>query len=291
MHPLALDPIGFVRSSLATKVEAARQPQAAAGAPARIELLPGRNFEHALEDLARWEMIWVLFWFHQNSGWRPKVLPPRSATGRKGVFATRSPHRPNPIGMSAVRLERVDGLTLHIRDSDMLDGTPVLDLKPYVTYTDAHPRAGNGWLEDEGNADADARPSDPLLAYAVNFEALAAAQTAWIEAHTGFAIGERIRSTLALGPAPHPYRRIRRLEDGMQLSVKEWRVRFTVNARDVRVIEIESGFRPSQLAEEGADETRRSHRAFLAQWPREIATWRAQESRTGLLVPRASVSP
>jgi tRNA-Thr(GGU) m(6)t(6)A37 methyltransferase TsaA len=237
-------------------------------------LLPNRNFEHALEDLARWELIWVLFWFHQNAGWRPKVLPPRSTTGRKGVFATRSPHRPNPIGMSVVRLDRVEGLTLHIRDADMLDGTPVLDLKPYVTYTDAHPRAGNGWLEHEGRANADAQPSDPVLAYVVAFDALAAEQAAWIETHTGFAIGERIRSILALGPAPHPYRRIRRMEDSMQLSVKEWRVRFTVAARHVRVIEIRSGFRPSQLAEAGADEARLRHREFLAQW-REIATRRA----------------
>jgi tRNA-Thr(GGU) m(6)t(6)A37 methyltransferase TsaA len=281
MPKLVLDPIGFLRSPLATKVEAARQPQAAAGTPARIELLPGRNFEHALEDLAHWELIWVLFWFHQNAGWRPKVLPPRSTTGRKGVFATRSPHRPNPIGMSVVRLDRVDGLTLHIRDADMLDGTPVLDLKPYVTYTDAHPHAGNGWLEHEGHADVDAQPSDPVLAYVVDFDAVAAEQIAWIETHTGFAIGERIRSTLALGPAPHPYRRIRRMEDCMQLSVKEWRVRFIVAARHVRVVEICSGFRASQLVEAGADETLRCHREFVARWPRRIAALRAQVRQGG----------
>src|SRR6202048_1797329 len=78
------DPTGYLRSSLEPKVQAARQPQAAAGMPARIELLPGRNFEHALDDLAQWELIWVIFWFHLNPGWRPKVLPPRSTTGRKG---------------------------------------------------------------------------------------------------------------------------------------------------------------------------------------------------------------
>ena len=285
MHSLVLDPIGFVRNALSTKVDAARQPRATAGAPARIELLPGRNFEHALEDLGRWELVWVLFWFHQNAGWRPKILPPRSTTGRKGVFATRSPHRPNPIGMSVVRLERVDGLTLHISDADMLDGTPVLDLKPYVAYTDAHPRAGNGWLEDGRHADADSRPSDPLFAYLVEFDALATEQTAWIETRTGFAIGQRILSTLALGPAPHPYRRIRRMENCMQLSVKEWRVRFSVVAHHVRVIEICSGFRPSQLAERGADEVRRWHREFLAQWPRKTATWDAQVVQIGSASP------
>jgi tRNA-Thr(GGU) m(6)t(6)A37 methyltransferase TsaA len=258
---LVLEPIGFLRSPHATKVQAARQPSVAAGAQAQIELLPGRNFEHALEDLASWELIWVIFWFHRNPGWRPKVLPPRSTTGRKGVFATRSPHRPNPIGMSVVRLEAVEGLVLHIRDADMLDGTPVLDLKPYVAYTDAHPEAGNGWLLQ------DAQPPDPVRAYDVQLEAVAAEQAVWIETHTGLAIGERIRTTLELGPAPHPYRRIRQFEGWMQLAIKEWRVRFTVAGRDVRVIGIDSGFRASQLT--GADESLRAHRDFLRRWPRD----------------------
>jgi tRNA-Thr(GGU) m(6)t(6)A37 methyltransferase TsaA len=269
---LTLEPIGYVRNALATKVEAARQPRAAVGTPARIELLPGRNLEHALEDLGRWELIWVIFWFHQNDGWRPKVLPPRSTTGRKGVLATRSPHRPNPLGLSVVRLERVDGLTLHIRDADMLDGTPVLDLKPYIAYTDAHPNAGTGWLEDATRPDPGAQPSDPVGCYVVQFEPLATQQASWIESHTGLAIRERIQSTLALGPAPHPYRRIRRLDDGMQLSVKEWRVRFSVTDRTIQVLEIHSGFRPSQLARGASDPTLRPHLAFLATWPRVPAS-------------------
>jgi tRNA-Thr(GGU) m(6)t(6)A37 methyltransferase TsaA len=265
---LVLQPIGFVRSALATKVQAARQPRTAAGTPARIELLPGRNFEHALEDLARWELIWVIFWFHHNPGWRPKVLPPRSTTGRKGVFATRSPHRPNPLGISVVRLRRVEGLVLHIRDADMLDGTPVLDLKPYVAYTDAYPQAGAGWLKDAARSGAHSQPPDPVGAYAVVLEARAAEQAAWIHSHTGLAIAERIRSTLTLGPAPHPYRRIRRLAVGLQLSVKEWRVRFSVIERAVRVTGIESGFRASQLAT-GTDESLQLHREFLALWSPE----------------------
>jgi tRNA-Thr(GGU) m(6)t(6)A37 methyltransferase TsaA len=269
-----------VRSARETKVEAARQPRAAAGEAARIELLPGHHYEHALEDLERWELIWVIFWFHLNSGWRPKVLPPRSTTGRKGVFATRSPHRPNPLGMSVVRLERVEGLVLHIRDSDMLDGTPVLDLKPYVAYTDSHPGGGAGWLEDAARAGGagggvgagtgmGAQPADPVNTYVVRFEALAAEQVFWVESHTGLALRERIESTLALGPAPHPYRRIRRVGEAMQLSVKEWRVRFAVEGRDVRVIEIYSGFRASQLAAGEGDESLRPHREFVAKWPRE----------------------
>lgn len=266
-----------MRNELATKVEAARQPLAAQGTPARIELLPGRNLEHALEDLSRWELIWVIFWFHLNSGWRPKVLPPRSTSGRKGVFATRSPHRPNPIGLSVVRLDRVDGLTLHVRDADMVDGTPVLDLKPYIAYADAHPNAGSGWLEDEVRSDAQTQPADPVRGYVVHFEPLAAEQARWIEAQTGLPLRDRIQSTLALGPAPHPYRRIRSIAGGMQLAVKEWRVRFVVAEREVRVTKIYSGFKASQLAREGDfDPSLAWHREFAARWPEAAA---ANEAR------------
>lgn len=263
---LVLDPIGIVRTSLATKVEAARQPRAAQGARACIELFPGRNFEHALEDLSRWKSIWVIFWFHHNSGWRPKVLPPRSTSGRKGVFATRSPHRPNPIGLSVVRLEKVDGLNIHVLDADMLDGTPVLDLKPYVAYTDSHPDAGTGWLDDAEISQGSAQPADPVTAYAVTFTPLATEQAQWIEARTSLAIEERIRATLMLGPAPHPYRRIRRIDGGNQLAVKEWRVRFDVEGREIRVIAIASGFRESQLAGVGGEDVLVAHREFRDRW-------------------------
>jgi tRNA (adenine37-N6)-methyltransferase len=251
-----------VRTALATKVEAARQPRASGGAVGTIELEPGRNFEHALCDLEEWQYIWVLFWFDRNDGWRPKVLPPRSRSGRKGVFATRSPHRPNPLGLSVVRLERVAGLTLHVRDVDMLDGTPVLDIKPYVAYTDAIADAGGGWL---ANADA---PRDPIPEFEVQWETIAAEQAAWVEAQTGLALRERATATLALGPEPHPYRRIRREQDGFTLCVKDWRLRFSVDERRVCVASVESGVRKSELArrtEVNAELT--LHRAFCEQWP------------------------
>jgi tRNA (adenine37-N6)-methyltransferase len=242
---LALEPIGFVRTALATKVEAARQPRAGGGAPGRIELLPGRNFEHALVDLAGWEYLWVLFWFDRNRGWRPKVLPPRSRSGRKGVFATRSPHRPNPLGLSAVRLERVDGLTLHVADVDMLDGTPVLDIKPYVAYTDAIPDARYGWLGDD--ASSAATPRDPIARFDVRWDALAAEQAEWIEARTQLALHKRVTATLELGIEPHPYRRIRPDGDVFVLGIKEWRVRFAADGNRVQVREVVSSFRDSQL--------------------------------------------
>ena len=257
---LTIEPIGYVRTAIKFKDEAPRQPRASGGASGRIELLSGRNYEHALLDIEGWDHIWVLFWFHHNAGWRPKVLPPRSVSGRKGVFATRSPHRPNPIGLSAVRLERIEGLTLHVHDIDMLDGTPVLDLKPYVAYTDAIADARNGWLDGHAGGAA-----DPIAAFDVQWDEPAAEQAAWVEARTGLALRARVTSTLALGPEPQPYRRIRRDGEGFVLAVKEWRARFSVEGRRVRVHEIRSGYRDSQLS--GAnrcDADLSAHREFRA---------------------------
>jgi tRNA-Thr(GGU) m(6)t(6)A37 methyltransferase TsaA len=272
LTPLTVDPIGVVHSSLKSKAEAARQPAAATDATARIELYPDRHFEHALEDLEGWERIWVLFWFHLNTTWRPKVLPPRSASGRKGVFATRSPYRPNPLGLSAVRLERIEGLTLFIREVDLVDGTPVLDIKPYVPYTDAYPDAATGWLHDEAlagqRAAGGSTPPDPIAPYAVHFEPLAEEQAAWIEARTGFGLRGRITATLMLGPQPHAYRRIRRDGADFRLKVKEWRVRFTLTQRDVRVLAISSGFRPAEIAKSAGrgEDPLAVHRDFRAAW-------------------------
>jgi len=261
------EPIGFVRSPFTERMEAPRQ--APGGAPGRIELLPGRGFEDALEGLDAWDYAWILFVFHENvaqgRGWSPKVQPPRS-TEKQGVFATRSPHRPNPIGLSCVRIERVEGLVVHVRELDLLDGTPVLDIKPYVAYTDAHPAARNGWLDDAaGRAGVDAHdaPVDPIARFVVSIEPLAQRQAAWIEAHTGLAIADRIRATLALGPEPHPYRRIRRNGDSMQLSVKDWRVTFAVAGREVTVRSIRSGYSATQL-----DAARRSVNPSGAAAPR-----------------------
>jgi tRNA-Thr(GGU) m(6)t(6)A37 methyltransferase TsaA len=248
-----------MRTAFATKVEAPRQPAAAPDAPGIIELLPDRNLEHAIEDLAGWQRIWVIFWFDRNAGWRPKVLPPRSTTGRKGVLATRSPHRPNPLGLSVLRLDRIDGLNLHVRDVDLLDGTPVLDIKPYVPYTDAFPDSQSGWLAD----------SDPRPAWPVSFSTEAEQQLAWLAERSPLALRERIEATLKLGPQPHPYRRIRRLTDGaLVLAVQDWRVRFHATGDELRVLAIATGYKPSQLETRRDDEVAalELHRAFREQF-------------------------
>lgn len=256
-EPYIVKPIGFVRSPFNEKVEAPRQAVASEGAVGRIELLP--EYEHALEDLESFERIWVIFWFHLvPPGPVPsKVLPPRSDR-KHGLFATRTPHRPNPIGLSAVRLERVEGLVVHIRDLDLVDGTPVLDLKPYVPYADAFPEANAGWLDTQ---------SDPRPSWDVAFTDLAEAQLGWL-AEQGLAIDVRARiiEALSLGPQPHPYRRIKKADDGtFVLAVKEWRARFVLAKRSMTVQSVFSGFRPRELAS-GEDPKLVVHRAFVARF-------------------------
>lgn len=250
-----------MRTVLAEKVEAPRQPASAAGIPGIIELLPGCNLEHAIEDLAGWERIWVIFWFNRNESWRPKVLPPRSTDGRKGVLATRSPHRPNPLGLSVLRLASVEGLSLHVLDVDLLDGTPVFDIKPYVPYTDAFPESGSGWLQS--------RAADPGKSFDVTFTAEAEAQLLWIAARSPLPLRERIVNTLILGPQPHPYRRIKRDQDGgLTLAVQDWRIAFEVCGSTVNVIALRSGYRQSQLAAGAIDAQGQLqlHREFSVQF-------------------------
>jgi tRNA-Thr(GGU) m(6)t(6)A37 methyltransferase TsaA len=257
---ITLEPIGVLHSPFRERVDAPRQAVVAAETEARAELYPGRGFEDALLDLEQWDYLWLLVWFHHNAGYRPKVLPPRSAR-KRGVFATRAPHRPNPIGLSAVRLVRVEGLTLVVAGVDLLDGTPLLDIKPYVPYSDAIPHARHGWLEP--------RPSDPRGEYEVSYAPLAAEQLAFLARQHALELAPRIEAALKLGPTPHAYRRIRAHGDGYRLAVKDWRAFFTVEGRTVTVREIKSGYRARELfaAEGGASD---AHKAFVATWPGAI---------------------
>jgi tRNA-Thr(GGU) m(6)t(6)A37 methyltransferase TsaA len=248
------DPIGVVRSPFVERASAPRQAVAGAGTEGTIELLPGRRFEDALSDIEEWERLWVLFVFHENVGlgWRPKVLPPRSEK-KRGVFATRAPYRPNPIGMSVVRLLGVDGLVLRVADLDILDGSPVLDLKPYVPYADAFPDARTGWLDPV---------LDPRPAFEVAWEERAKEELAWLKDTHAVDLAEPIAKVLALGPQPHAYRRIRREGEGFLLALKEWRVRFRVDGKRVTVSRLASGFKDAELAREPL------HRAFVARFGR-----------------------
>src|SRR6478609_7789831 len=256
---LELTPIGVVRSPFTEKMQAPRQPNTPQAAAGSVELFAGNDFEHSLEDLDTFRYIWLLFWFDQSEGWRPKLLPPRSDK-RRGVFATRSPHRPNPLGMSLVELTRIEGLVLSVQGLDLLDGTPVLDIKPYIPYADSRPDADHGWLE---------APLDPKPAFVVEFSELARTQLELLRSF-GVEVEASIRQVLELGPEPHPYRRIRKTDDGGCLALKDFRVSFTSEAERVTVTTIATGYRPKELAL-GTGTALDAHRA-LASLPKSCSS-------------------
>lgn len=135
--------IGFVRAPQLLHHEAPRQSGLGRGGPGVIEIRQG--LQNALQDLAGFSHVWVVSWFHLARGFRSQVMPPRDRR-KRGVFATRAPQRPNPLGLSCVRLVRIEKRMLHIADHDLLDGTPVLDVKPYLPYCDSVPDAAIGYV-------------------------------------------------------------------------------------------------------------------------------------------------
>jgi tRNA-Thr(GGU) m(6)t(6)A37 methyltransferase TsaA len=145
-----LSPIGFIESPFVERFGTPRQPFAdGGGARGSVRLtLPQPAAAQALQGVEGFSHVHLITFFHLNTGWRPTVKPPGAAAAH-GVFATRAPHRPNSLGLSTVRVVGVDHAAgvLAFEGCDLLDGTPVLDIKPYVPYCDGVPGATAGWLE------------------------------------------------------------------------------------------------------------------------------------------------
>lgn len=189
----SVSPIGFLRSCFKEKFAIPRQPQLAPAARGVLELVPPFDQPEAVEGLEQVSHVWLLFLFHQALEEQPrlKVRPPRLGGNRSlGVFATRSTHRPNGIGQSVVRLEKVEPGRLWLSGIDLLDGTPVLDIKPYVPYADC--------VAGARNAIADAPPAPIPL----DWSETALQQAREHAARLGEPLVELIEQCLAQDPRP-----------------------------------------------------------------------------------------
>ena len=149
----SFDPVAIIHSPYKEKFGIPRQPSLAPAARLTIELLPPYNQPDSVRGLAEFSHIWITFVFHQtmHKSWQALVRPPRlGGNTRVGVFATRSTHRPNPIGLSLVELLAVNtdnGVSLEVAGADLLDGTPVLDIKPYIPFIESRPDARAGFVD------------------------------------------------------------------------------------------------------------------------------------------------
>ncbi|HIE57386.1 MAG TPA: tRNA (N6-threonylcarbamoyladenosine(37)-N6)-methyltransferase TrmO [Anaerolineales bacterium] len=141
---ISFTPIGIIHSPFRTPQEMPIQPTGEASRPGVVEIYP--EFAPALKDLDGFSHLYLLYYFHQVQHAQLVVIPFLD-TQPRGLFATRAPHRPNPIGLSLVQLVRIDKNRIHIANLDVLDGTPLLDVKPYIPEFESAQDVRVGWLE------------------------------------------------------------------------------------------------------------------------------------------------
>ena len=227
MVPLSaytFNPIGKVHSCFKEKFGIPRQPGLVAEACATVELLPPYDDGATVRGLTDFSHIWLLFVFHANTPgrWRPTVRPPRlGGNQRMGVFASRAAFRPNPIGQSVVQLDEITHtagrLELQVSGVDLLDQTPVLDIKPYLPYADALPLAKGGYADER-----------PAALRRVTFSDQAKAALAAADARQGTNLRNLVKRLLEIDPRP-AYRKdgTRRRTYGMHIEEIniEWELR------------------------------------------------------------------
>lgn len=248
--------IGLVRTAARWRYEAPRQAEFSKYS-ATIELKPGLGLESALDDLAGFERIWVVFVFHLNATWRPKVSPPYAPEHRKyGVFSTRSPHRPNPIGLSCVELAGIEGLSVRLKHCDILDRTPVLDIKPYIPMVDAFPDSRAGWRDDLH-----------LQEWTLQYTEEVLAQMAWIAEKTGLDLRNFCEVQLRYSPFDTERKRVEAHDGAWTIHCRTWAVDYMARqeTHTVFVRKVRSNYDTDDLAMDAPDPycDKEIHRRFL----------------------------
>ncbi|MCW8860219.1 MAG: tRNA (N6-threonylcarbamoyladenosine(37)-N6)-methyltransferase TrmO [Deltaproteobacteria bacterium] len=229
----ALEPIAVIQSPFKEKFATPRQPGLTPSVQAIIDFYPGFATPEALRGLEGFSHIWLIFLFHQNwqKGWTPTVRPPRlGGNKRVGVYASRSPFRPNPLGLSAVELLSVDNIrgkiSLTVRGADLIDGTPIFDIKPYIPYGDSIPEARRGF--------AKAAPDEKLK---VVFSDGACGELLRHQAESPD-LENQLREALSLDPRP-AYRQSDEEEQEYGVLFDRYNVRWLVEGERLKVISIE----------------------------------------------------
>ena len=222
-------------------------------------------YRAAAEDLAGFERIWLVWVFNLNKHdqWHPKVrVPVPAERDCYSVFATRSPYRPNPIGISAVELHRITAQGLELGACDLLHGTAVLDVKPYIPEVDAFPGARAGW-----------RDRIDRRQYRINWSAQAAAQADFIRQHGALDLKNMVAVQLSVRPDDRSRKRLSQdaANDCHILHCRTWKIYFRIDelALQVNILRIDSNYQADELLITAADKygDKELHRAFRAYFP------------------------
>lgn len=193
-----MEPIGYLESCFKDKFGTPRQPGLVKKAWAQLKIRADLQPEESLQGLEGFSHVWLLWVFHQNkvARFHAKVHPPRLGGKSMGLFATRSPHRPNPVGLSLVELIRVEKDGIVVAGADLVDGTPILDIKPYLPEVESIPHARTGWPQE-------------VIRETIQVEFTDHAQilmNAWQARHPDRSLREIVVETLQLDPRPVVYR-------------------------------------------------------------------------------------
>ena len=231
MNTIPMQIIGTVHSPFKEKFGVPRQPGLIEGNRGQIELLEPWNRQEALQGLEGFSHIWAVFIFHEAikpvEDWRPTVRPPREGAKRQGVFATRSPYRPNPVGMSVLGYhgwEKKNGkLLLSVSGLDLIDQTPIIDIKPYLPYADSLPEAKGGF----------AHSAPESSAINVQFSELAQSQLEIAE-QTYPQLRRLIETTLTHNPRPVHFGNIDKRRD-FGIKLYEFNVQWQLDAEQITV--------------------------------------------------------
>lgn len=234
-NEITLNPIGFLQSNLKQRYETPRQGVLAKDSKAIIHLNPKQNFEQAVKDLEGFERVWIIYQFHLNKNWKPLVTPPRHTRKKVGVFATRAPYRPNQIGLSCVKIEKVEGLKIFISESDLLDGSPILDIKPYLPYSDSFPDVKTGWAK-----------SDLAEMYYITFNSKSKKIGEKLKSEKNINIFDYARIQLEFNPTDLSRKRITKFkaqkskEENYILSYQDWQIHYLVDElkKKVKIVKI-----------------------------------------------------
>ncbi len=234
-YQIEINPISFIKSNLKKRYETVIQGILAKDSKAIIVLDPKNNYEQAIKDLDGFERIWIIYQFHLNKNWKSLVTPPRHTRKKIGVFATRAPYRPNAIGLSCVKLDKVEGLKIFISESDILDCSPILDIKPYLPYSDSFPNVKTGWVK-----------SDLAEMYNVSFNAKSKKVSEKLKLENDINLFDYARIQLEFNPTDLSRKRITKIntlkngEENFVLSYQDWQIQDSVDEakKKIKILDI-----------------------------------------------------
>lgn len=260
----SFQPIAFVRTAARYRYEEPRQ-SVFSPTPAQLEFTDDPRFRDALADLEGFQRLWIVAVFHLNvnpdrtANWNPKVRPPVTPDDKKyGVFSTRSPHRPNPIALSCVEVEKIDTAKgiIYLRACDLLDGTPVLDIKPYIPEVDSFPQSAAGW-----------RDRLKTEQWELDFLPEATSRMAFLKENGAPDMVSFCNIQLSINPLDKSRKRLEH-RSGCRYAVgcRTWQIVFSADktARKITVETVESHYTPEDLVPDAADpyEDKALHRVF-----------------------------